>query len=46
MDPNAIDGASASKEALDRMHKRSDEAKKDWVRGVWTAPQDWKGIEV
>jgi len=28
------------------MHKRSDEEKKEWVRGIWTAPQDWKGVEV
>jgi hypothetical protein len=46
MDPKAIDGASASDEDLKKMHKRSDEAKKEWVRGVWFAPEDWKGIEV
>lgn len=45
-DPNAIDGASASEEDLKKMHKRSDEAKKEWVRGIWMAPENWKGIEV
>ena len=46
MDPNAINGSKASEEDLKKMHKRSDEAKKEWVRGIWTAPEDWKGIEV
>jgi len=46
MDPNAIDGSKASEEDLKKMHKRAEEEKKEWVRGLWTAPQDWKGIEV
>jgi len=44
-DPNAIDGETASEEQLKKMHNRPDAAKKEWVRGIWIAPEDWKEIE-
>jgi len=44
-DPNAIDGETASEEQLKKMHNRPDAAKKEWVRGIWMAPENWKEIE-
>jgi hypothetical protein len=44
-DPNVIDGETASEEQLKKMHTRPDADKKDWVRGIWMAPENWNGVE-
>lgn len=41
-DPDAIDGATASPDKLEKMHERPPAEKKEWVRGLWIAPENWK----